>query len=751
MRVLRLVLLLALILVLGSRVSHAQQTVSGRVRDYAGAPVFGATVSNGHAQVRTDRDGAFAIVDATGVLDVSARGLASARVRLVAGQAVEVVLGPAALRHDERVVVTAQRQDADPFVVPGSVSVVTRRDLEERLPRTTPDALAETAGVFMQKTNHGGGSPYLRGLVGNQVLILVDGVRLNNATYRLGPNQYLNTIDPATIERIEVVRGHGAVLYGTDAMGGVVHVITRTPTPRGGDWFLDARSVVKGATGTPEQSARVELEGGRGSFAWGGGVSVRAFGDLRAGGDLGVRAPSAYDEADLDLKGHWAPGPGRRLTVSLQQTRQENVGRFDQVAQRGFASWAFDPQQRSLASATYRQQVGRAGVESLVATVAVQRLLEERRSRRAGSPVEAVERDVVRVGSGGLVASWRPLGGWRVISGIDVTTDAVDSGRTDTNQLTGQSRALRGLYADDASARSVAVYALGQREIGRAHVEAGARYASHVVRASAPTFGAFTLDADAVVAQAGVSVPLTEGLRSFVSVWQGFRAPNVDDVSALGGFDFGIETPTQTLQPESSLAVEGGAKWRSATWSASASVYRLDLRDLIERVRGAWLGQATYEGQNVWVRDNVGRARVHGLEVETQVALTPSVQLRAWLTHTHGQEITRAEPMRRIPPVHGLLGLAWRPASGTRWAELVWRGAGRQDRLASGDRADHRIDPNGTASWHTLTMRGGWRLATGVELVAAIENSLDQPYRIHGSGIDGAGRTAWVGAHVRLF
>jgi len=297
----------------------------------------------------------------------------------------------------------------------------------------------------------------------------------------------------------------------------------------------------------------------------------------------------------------------------------------------------------------------------------------------------------------------------------------------------------------------VAVYAHGQREIGRAHVEAGARYASHVVRASAPTFGAFTLNADAVVAQAGVSVPLTDGLRSFVSVWQGFRAPNVDDVSALGGFDFGIETPTQTLQPESSLAVEGGAKWRSETWSASASVYRMDLRALIERVRGTWLGQATYEGQNVWVRDNVGRARVHGLELEAQVALTPSVQMRAWLTQTHGQEITRGEPMRRIPPVHGLIGLAWRPASGTRWAELVWRGAARQDRLASGDRADHRIDPNGTASWHTLTMRGGWRLATGVELVGAIENTLDQPYRVHGSGIDGAGRTAWVGAHVRLF
>ena len=655
------------------------------------------------------------------------------------------------LQLNDHVVVTAQRQEADTFVVPGAVSVVTRRDIEERMPRSTPEALMETAGVFVQKTNHGGGSPFVRGLVGNQVLLLVDGVRLNNATYRLGPNQYLNTIDPSTIERIEVVRGAGAVLYGTDALGGVVQIVTRTPTPRGGNWYLDARSVLKGATGTPEGAARVELEGGRGAVAWLGGVSLKAFGDVRAGGALGVRAPSAYDEADADLKVHWAPAATRSLTLSVQRVRQENVGRFDQVAQRGFATSAFDPQDRLLASARYAQHLPRGLAQHLTVTVAAQRTGEQRRSRRVDSLTEVVERDVVRVLSGSLDVAWRAPAGWQVASGIDLTADAVDSARTDTALADGASLVRRGLYADDAEATSAAVFTQAQRSFARVHVEAGARYADYRVRASAPGFGAFTLRSDALVAQGGVSVAATSSLRPYAAVWQGFRAPNVDDVSALGTFDFGVEAPTTSLTPESSVGVEAGLKWRSGRWSAAGSAYRIGLGDLIERVRGTWQGQAEYEGQAVYVRDNVGTAYVRGIEFEAELALTSQLRLEGWLTQTYGQQVSRAEPMRRIPPVHGLLGLAWRPSGAPHWLEVRWRGAGRQDRLARGDRDDHRIDPNGTAAWHTFAVRGGWRVRPGLELVGAVENAGDQAYRLHGSGIDGPGRTAWVGAHVRLF
>jgi outer membrane receptor for ferrienterochelin and colicin len=121
-------------------------------------------------------------------------------------------------------VAVARRDPEDRFRSARSVSSVSGRHLTEHAPRTVPEAFHDTTGVFVQQTNHGGGSPIVRGMIGPQNLILVDGVRLNNSVYRTGPIQYLNLVDPLSLERMEVMRGPGSVLYGSDAMGGVIQL-----------------------------------------------------------------------------------------------------------------------------------------------------------------------------------------------------------------------------------------------------------------------------------------------------------------------------------------------------------------------------------------------------------------------------------------------------------------------------------------------------------------------------------------------
>jgi hypothetical protein len=103
-----------------------------------------------------------------------------------------------------------------------AASVVTRRDLEERLPRSAPDALRFEPGVYVQQTAHGQGSPYVRGLTGQQTIMMFDGIRLNNSTFRQGPNQYFFTIDSRTVQKLEVLRGSASTRYGSDAMGGAL-------------------------------------------------------------------------------------------------------------------------------------------------------------------------------------------------------------------------------------------------------------------------------------------------------------------------------------------------------------------------------------------------------------------------------------------------------------------------------------------------------------------------------------------------
>ncbi len=117
------------------------------------------------------------------------------------------------------IVVTTQRIPQEDFLVPYSISLIDKKEMEHFTKRTTPEMLMNMDGVFVQKTNHGGGSPFIRGLTGNQTLLLIDGIRLNNSVYRYGPNQYLNTIDIFTIDRMEVAKGTGSVQYGSDALG----------------------------------------------------------------------------------------------------------------------------------------------------------------------------------------------------------------------------------------------------------------------------------------------------------------------------------------------------------------------------------------------------------------------------------------------------------------------------------------------------------------------------------------------------
>jgi len=189
------------------------------------------------------------------------------------------------------IVVTAKRKEEASFESDRSVAVVGAIKLAEQTPRTAPEALMEAPGVFVQKTNHGGGSPIIRGMVGPQNLILIDGIRLNNSVHRTGPTQYLNMIDPYSVERFEVLRGPGSVLYGSDALGGVMHAITKSPAERGqedgigynGEFTGRHASADRGRTGhglidlgrgplrTRRMSVSRKVErraGPRGTFAW---------------------------------------------------------------------------------------------------------------------------------------------------------------------------------------------------------------------------------------------------------------------------------------------------------------------------------------------------------------------------------------------------------------------------------------------------------------------------------------------------
>ena len=140
----------------------------------------------------------------------------------------DFILSPGAIQLNQGIIVSASRFQSRKFTSPFSTSSINSDVLKETFPRSTPESLMGN-GAWVQKTNHGGGSPFIRGLTGYHTLLMIDGIRLNNATFRSGPNQYLNTVDPLTLSNIEIIRSTGSVQYGSDALGGTDHFFTKSP------------------------------------------------------------------------------------------------------------------------------------------------------------------------------------------------------------------------------------------------------------------------------------------------------------------------------------------------------------------------------------------------------------------------------------------------------------------------------------------------------------------------------------------
>ena len=151
----------------------------------------------------------------------------------------------------EEITITTTRDERSASEVPAAVSVIDRDQLDAKAGRISPDLLRGEPGIFVQQTTPGQGTPIVRGLIGSSVLTLVDGMRLNNAIFRPSPNQYFALVDPYEVERIEIVRGTGSTLYGSDAMGGVINVLTPTPRFEGEEWqtcFRRSRSTHSSAS-----------------------------------------------------------------------------------------------------------------------------------------------------------------------------------------------------------------------------------------------------------------------------------------------------------------------------------------------------------------------------------------------------------------------------------------------------------------------------------------------------------------------
>ncbi|MEM6993453.1 MAG: TonB-dependent receptor, partial [Myxococcota bacterium] len=397
-----------------------------------------------------------------------------------------------------------------PTDAPGrATSRVTRQEMEEKLPRSAPDALRGEPGVYVQQTAHAQGSPYLRGLTGQQTVMFFDGVRLNNSTFRQGPNQYFFTIDSRTVESLEVVRGSASTRYGSDALGGALLSEPVGPNFDGvGKWRVHPRVMVRTGTADAEVGGRGQV-----SVAYGDklgvilGAGYRDVGYLRAGGrivspqtgrpqgvppafdaDERTQLGTGFEEVTADTRIVWRPRAATRVSVGYYDYRQLNAPRTDKCPAPGAPADAclrYLEQFRTLVYAKLEHYGAHAAAEQITSTLSFQNQ-HERRQSEAGGPARTQNNgddDVRSIGTSLKIATHdfelAPWAGLQWHYGTDAYFDVIDSQAwqffTDTQTRGGE---LRGQYLDGGRYLTSGVWTEGVATFADAvAVRGGGRFA----------------------------------------------------------------------------------------------------------------------------------------------------------------------------------------------------------------------------------------------------------------------------------
>jgi len=644
----------------------------------------------------------------------------------------------------DEVTITAQRKAQLSLNVPYSTQSVSQAYLDNYQPRTTPEALLGTNGVFVQKTNHGGGSPFLRGLTGNQTLILVDGIRLNNSTFRYGPNQYLNTIDAFTINKIEVAKGTGSVQYGSDAIGGVLQVFTKEPRFSADKNRGSGRVIGKYMTGNMEKTVRSEAGFSSEKTATSIGATHRNFGDLIGGDTTGKQSPSGYKELAVDAKTKLLLKRNAELTLAHQFLKQQHVPVYHKIFLENFAVNEFDPQQRMLNYAKLKLTNKHQIISNIEMIGSWQQTQEGRNSRKNGSNTLRKERDKIKTlgFTTDVSSSFSEI--WSANSGIELYTDKVNSTREDVNMQSASKVVLRGLYPDDSRFGNYSLYSLHHLAFNKWIMESGIRYNAFSINISDTTLGQVKINPSSFVYNVTVLYKVAAKQNLYLTFNTGYRAPNIDDMGTLGIVDFRYEIPTKDLAPERSQNIEVGYKLQTKKIAAALSGFFMHLTNLITRVK---VEDQQINGYPVYRKENVEKGHITGFETEVDYQPLTGWNLKGNLAYTYGQNLTKDEPLSRIPPLNGRLLSTY---NNNRWfgsAELLF--ASNQNRLAQGDKDDNRIPKDGTPGWNVLNVYAGYSF-TYVKFNIGLQNLFNEDYRTHGSGINGTGRSAWLSASIKI-
>ena len=671
--------------------------------------------------------------------------------------------------------------------------------------QTTAELLTHTGSVLVQKSQLGGGSPVIRGFEANKVLLVVDGVRMNNAIFRGGHLQNVITMDNTILDKTEILFGPSSVMYGSDALGGVISFYTKNPvlSSTAGKTVFSGNAFVRYSSAYNEKTAHVDINAGGKNFGSLTSFTFSDFGDLKQGGSYFSKFPNwgkrtfyveqvngvdsmimnnnvnkqvqtGYKQYDFLQKFLFKTGKVEHV-LNFQYSTSSDIYRYDRLTETNgagiakSAEWYYGPQKRLLAA--WAINLGKSGIyDKAQITTAYQQVEESRHNRNFKGSKRNNRIEKLNIVS--LNADFaKKINKLELGYGAEITYNKAASTAYAENITTGVQNPIDTRFADGGSnTQSYAVYATGLYKVSEKVIfNAGLRFSSNRLysKFNDKTFFPFPYNdikqsSNAITGNAGIILLPAEGWKIAALVSTGFRTPNVDDMAKV--FESGGGTlivPNPNIKPEKTINYELSiSKSIQNKFQIGATGWYTDYHDALSTDFSTFNGSSTivYNGttSNVVTVVNKNSAYVWGLSANIGAAISSHFSFSSVINYTYGRikENPKNYPLDHVAPLFGKTSVVATFGKFTAEIFALYNGAkdsanynlrGEDNQLYSAD-VVHGYSP----SWMTANIRAAYEINKYAAIQFAVENIADKYYRVFASGLSAPGRNFVITLRAKL-
>ncbi|MDG1042952.1 MAG: TonB-dependent receptor [Flavobacteriaceae bacterium] len=704
-----------------------------------------------------------------------------------------IFLTPKATSLNE-VVVSASKFQQSKKEVPQTIISINSKAIQFSNPQTSADLLSNSGRVFVQKSQLGGGSPLIRGFSTNRLLITVDGVRLNNAIFRGGNVQNVLSINPFNIEKTEVILGSGSVIYGSDAIGGVMNFYTTTPklseskTP-----VFSARSTVRHATANTEKTTHLDFNVGFQKWGFHTSASLSDFGDLK----MGVHGPDDYlslfyseqingrdvmvsnptprvqkftnfQQIHLAQKVLFKASDDLKFDLGIQYSTTSDYPRYDRLATYDsegllrYAEWNYGPQDWLLANIQMTKLSSRSNFyDKIKISAAYQNFKESRINRRFNANTRKIREENVDALSMNFDFYKTLSTTSNIFYGTEYIYNRVGSSGYSEHINTNATERIDSRYPDGSKWQTLAAYLSHKYKPNtKLTIQSGIRYNYVTINADLSANNAFfnlpfkmvNLNTSALTGTFGLSWNPNPTFLWKFNATTAFRAPNIDDIGKMFESEPGlVVVPNSNLKPEYAYGGELGLTVNlNESVIFDASTYYTYLDNALVRKNFTVHGESVmeYDGElsDIQAIQNASRSWIYGFEAGLKVRFSKALKLTSQYSYVQGvqEEVLGVElPVRHVAPVFGNVHIIWNHNKLQIDGFINYNGTLRHSEI-SAELADtlFALDAQGNPyapSWYTLNLRTQFNFNKAISFVGTIENITNQRYRPFSSGISAPG------------